>query len=146
MNCGRNIFFKTFCLLVVIAVIVANNSCTKVCSIGLEGSNCKDTVAQKYYGTFSGSQLCGSAVDTFNIAISPYGNDLSKLNITNIYNAGIYCYGDILPNGSATIPYQTFGNAGYISGDITIEGGKLKLSYLIKLTGLSDAACTWQQK
>lgn len=123
----------------------AFSSCTKVCNLGYEGSDCKTAIVTKYIGSFSGQETCAAATDSFLVAFWAPTGDSTKLNIMNLYNTNLICTGNVLANGSIAIPYQNFGNSGFINGDVTLTGGKIRVNYHLKITGLSDVTCSWQQ-
>ncbi len=135
---------KTILGITAIAVLFTIASCTRVCDLGYEGDHCVTPVRDKFAGTFNGTQTCSAATDTFSIAIIPISGDVTKIKINNIYNAGFNTIGTVLANGSITIAPQTFGT-GTISGSVT-NNGKINISYVVTIAGLTDANCTWVQK
>lgn len=138
---------KTLFVALGIGSIVLMNSCKYTCDLGYEGDNCTTPVRDKYIGTFSGNELCGSATDSFNIAISEVSNDVTKIRLTNLHNANNQnATGTVLENGSITIPSQAFGSGGNINGTVTLVNGKVTVEYVVKADGVPDAACTWVQK
>ncbi|HRG90445.1 MAG TPA: hypothetical protein PLW44_15595 [Chitinophagales bacterium] len=138
---------KTLICATAVAGLAFMASCKYTCDLGYEGDNCTTPVREKYLGTFSGNELCGSAADSFNIAISEISNDVTKVRFTNLHNANNQtATGTVLENGSITIPSQAFGSGGNINGTLTMVNGKISVEYLVKIDGLPDAACTWIQK
>lgn len=130
-----------------IGAVALLNSCKYTCDLGYEGDNCTTAVREKYLGTFSGNELCGSAADSFNIALSEVANDVTKIRLTNLHNANNQnAIGTVLENGSVTIPSQAFGSGGNINGTVTLVNGKVNVEYVVKADGVPDAACTWVQK
>ncbi len=128
----------------VVTAILFIASCTRTCDLGYEGDHCTTPVRDKFIGTFSGSQTCSAATDTFSIEIGEVAGDVTKIKIYNIYNVGVNTIGTVLANGSVTIAPQALGVGGNISGDITASG-KIRINYLVTVTGLPDASCSWVQ-
>lgn len=134
-----------FTALVTIATIT---SCTRTCDLGYEGDHCVDPVRVKFLGTFSGSEACAAATDTFSVAFSEVANDVTKVRINNINNLSTNATGTVLENGSISLAQQSFGNGGTINGSLTMVNGKIQLDYHITFdpsTGSQDITCTWVQ-
>ncbi|HLP50227.1 MAG TPA: hypothetical protein VK154_05045 [Chitinophagales bacterium] len=137
--------FTLFAALLVIGTIA---SCTRTCDLGYEGDHCVDPVRAKFLGTFSGSEACAAATDTFSVAFSEVSNDVTKIRINNINNLSTNAIGTVLENGSISLAQQSFGNGGTINGSLTMVAGKIQLDYHITFdpsTGSQDITCTWVQ-
>jgi len=139
-----NIFSKTLTGGLLVLALAFISSCTRVCDLGYEGDHCVTRVTDKYLGTFSGKETCGSVTDSFNVAITEVAGDVSKIKIYNVHNVNLNAIGTVLDNGSIAIASQSFGT-GNISGSVTLVGGKKSISYLIVASGYPDASCTWVQ-
>ncbi len=121
-------------------------SCKYTCDLGYEGDHCTTPVRTKYIGTFTGNELCGSATDSFAIAITEVSNDVTKIRLINLHNANNQtAIGTVMENGAITIAPQVFGNGGNINGTVTLVNGKVNVAYVVKATGVPDVTCTWVQ-
>jgi hypothetical protein len=110
------------------------DDCKCVCAVGYEGSDCGTLVRAKFIGTHNANETCTSGNDVYSITINAVTSDDKKVQIVNLYNAGISVNGEVNADGGITIPNQPFGS-GIISGTISATGA---VSYTVTAGGLSD--------
>jgi hypothetical protein len=108
--------------------------CFCLCPTGYEGTDCGTLVRAKFIGTFNASEVCTSGNDTYSITINSVASDDKKVQIVNLYNAGISVNGEVNSDGGITIANQAFGT-GTISGTISSAGA---VSYTVTAGGASD--------
>jgi hypothetical protein len=108
------------------------------CATGYEGTECGTEVRAKLLGTWrTNNETCTSGgPSTFDIIITT-NSDVTKINISNLYNVGFSAVASVDANNAVTIASQPFGT-GNISGSGSLSGTTLTLSYTVTGGGASD--------
>ena len=125
--------------------VVCNNGGTCIdgncsCPTGFEGSDCGTLARAKFLGTYTGSESCTLGTDNYSVKVTEH-SDKAKMNIENLYNENFVANAN--PDGNGfTIPSQSVGSSTTVSGNGTISGNNISITYTIN-NGATSNTCTY---
>lgn len=114
-------------------------NCT--CETGYEGDNCDIEERAKFYGTYTGNETCTTGSDNYQVTVTSNSAGITSVSISNIYNQSFIVSGTV-SGTSVSIPSQSVGSSTTVSGNGSISGNQLTITYEIS-SPLGTNSCTY---
>jgi hypothetical protein len=113
-----------------------------ICDAGYEGDACATETRTKFLGTYSVSETCGGATDTYSSNITTSTTSVTAVRISNFWGAFANLVNATVEGNALTIPSQQPDNDGFsVSGTGTISGNTLTITYTVAGGG-GTQSCT----
>lgn len=119
-----------------------NGSCT--CATGWEGTTCTERTRDKFLGTWSGADVCGTDTYTITLVISNSSNDIQALiNNPGGFGNNITITGSVSGTNQLTFTDANVGGGRTLTGTMTLTtSNALKFDYTVDALVGDDVSCT----
>jgi len=117
--------------------VVCNNGGTCIagvcsCPTGYEGTNCETLSREKFLGSWSGTDACGSGTYTIALTVSKSTNDINALvNNPGGFGGSVQITGNVTAKNTLSFTNASVGGGRTLTGTMTFNGNAMTFSYTV---------------